>query len=119
MFRKSSFQYDEIEPGIYEAVFEGVEQGPEAEGRSTVRWHFRLGDGRLATGLSSDKWTVGQRSSKAVQWVEAILSRTVNADEDPDVVIAEAVGRKCKIKVIRKEARGGMLIPTVSQVFPA
>lgn len=119
MFRKSGFQFDVVDPGIYEAVFEGVEEGPEADGRQTVRWVFRLNDGRVVTGLSSDRWTVGNRPSKSVQWLEAILARAIRSDEEPNEVVAEAVGRKCRIRVIGKELRGGGTIPTVSQVFPA
>lgn len=119
MFRKSGIPFDEVEPGIYTVSFEGVEEGPNTANRPTVRWIFRLEDGRRVTGISSDKWSLGARRSKAVEWLEAILARAIGPDEDPDVVVAEAVGRVCRVKVTRKQLPSGLSIPTVTQIFPA
>jgi len=116
----AGFVGDDVEPGWYSATLEDIQPGPEADGRRTLRWIFRLQDGRRVSALTSRKWTVSaQNKSKSVEFAEAILQRTVDEEDDPIAVLGLLIGMQCRVQVIKKSTRSGKTVSTVKTVVPA
>jgi len=127
MFVKKTGEFREyplLPPGWYRARLVDLRQGPEAGGRMTVSWEFEIIDGPHAgqpvRGLTSTSWAPsGQNRSKAVQWVEALLQRTVTDEDDPAAIIEVIRGLECRILVTTKTTATGRQVSTVIQVAPA
>jgi len=86
----------QVEPGTYQATITAVQEAESTkDGSHYRRWDFTLDDGRTVTGTTSLAFSP---SSKAGEWMTAILGRPLKKGEE-----IEPVGERCTISVVLNE----------------
>lgn len=103
----------QIESNVYDAVFEGVSEGPEGQFGPSLKWQFGIivdGEPETVTGLTS---TSGSVKGKAFQFFTGILGRQPEVGEE--IEPASLVGKRCRV-LVEDNSKGW---PTVTKVTPA
>lgn len=112
-FTPSKAEAPEIEEGLYEADFEGIQPGPDGQYGPSIQWNFTAyidGEPEKVNGLSSPSTSV---NGKAYGWLTAILGRQPEVDEKVDLDALK--GSRCRVLV--EDNKKGW--PTVTDVKPA
>ncbi len=116
MVKLTASDYELLEPGIYTAELEEVEDAVNQDGNPYLRWKFALADddyvGRYITGLSSINF--GPKA-KARQWFETLVGRGIEPGETIDT--SEAVGRQGML-VIGTKDRGDRKYSEIREITP-
>jgi len=113
IFTATKAKAPEIEEGLFEADFDGVEEGPELQFGPTLRWNFTAyvqGDPTPINGLTTRS---SSTRSKAYTWLSAILGRQPEVDENIDIDTLK--GRRCRVMIEDNKNEW----PTVTDVKPA
>jgi hypothetical protein len=88
------------------------------EERSVIIWTFEItaadGNTYLIDGMTSTKFSVGRRPSKAVQWVQALLGRELKVGEKINLDIL--LGKECMVKVEDRKI-GDTVVSRVTDVI--
>ena len=112
-----------VEPGVYPATFKGYELRKlrvSGEEREVIAWIFEIEAGEEeesveVEGMTSTKFSVGRKPSKAVQWVSALLGREVKVGDKID--LDELVGKECMVKVEDRKLNDGTIVSRVTDVI--
>jgi len=112
-----------VEQGVYPAVLKGYELrklGVSGEEREVIVWIFEIETGEEeesveVEGMTSTKFSVGRKPSKAVQWVSALLGREVKVGDKID--LDELVGKECMVKVEDRKLNDGTIVSRVTDVI--
>jgi len=116
-----AFNAVHVESGVYPAKLAQytVRQITTRSGeeRSVIIWTFEItaADGTyLIDGMTSTKFSVGRRPSKAVQWVQALLGRELKVGEKVNLDLL--LGRECMVKVEDRKI-GDTVVSRVTDVI--
>jgi len=120
--KKQEFEVVNIEEGIYEAKFVGIEPrevDTEQGKREVFIWTFEVDTGEETVevqGMTSQKISTGRNPSKAYNWLCAIAGRKLEPDEEIDT--DELEGAECVVIVEDKKV-GDMTVSRVTDVKKA
>jgi asparagine N-glycosylation enzyme membrane subunit Stt3 len=116
-----AFNAVHVESGVYPAKLAQytVRQITTRSGeeRSVIIWTFEItaADGTyLIDGMTSTKFSVGRRPSKAVQWVQALLGRELKVGEKVNLDLL--LGKECMVKVEDRKI-GDTVVSRVTDVI--
>jgi hypothetical protein len=87
------------------------------ENRSIIVWTFEVetpNEVCAIEGITSTKFSVGRRPSKAVQWVQALLGRELKAGEK--INLDDLIGKECMVKVEDRKI-GDVTVSRVTDVI--
>jgi len=110
-----------IDSGIYPAKLKNYEireiQTRSGETRSVIVWTFEVAAGDSTVdveGMTSTKFSVGRKTSKAVQWVNALLGKEVKAGDK--INLDDLIGKECMVKVEDRKLTDGTVVSRVTDV---
>jgi len=110
-----------IDSGIYPAKLKNYEireiQTRSGETRSVIVWTFEVvaGDSTVdVEGMTSTKFSVGRKPSKAVQWVNALLGKELKAGDK--INLDDLIGKECMVKIEDRKLTDGTVVSRVTDV---
>jgi len=110
-----------VEAGVYPARLSSYEIRTlrvAGEEREVIVWTFEI-DLEEETveieGMTSVKFSIGRKPSKAVQWVSALLGRELKPGDKID--LDELIGKECMVKVEDKKLSDGTVVSRVTDVI--
>jgi len=110
-----------IESGIYPATLKSYEvreiQTRSGETRKVIIWTFEVATGDKTVdidGMTSTKFSVGRKPSKAVQWVSALFGKELKAGDR--INLDDLIGKECMVKIEDRKLADGTVVSRVTDV---
>lgn len=110
-----------IESGVYPAKLRNYEvrelRTRSGETIKVIAWIFEVEASETVEleGLTSTKFSVGRKPSKAVQWTSALLGRELKQGEKID--LDTLIGLECMVKVEDRKLGDGTVVSRITDVI--